>query len=161
MHIRRTYQRIAAPVIAALFLGIVVILPHISPVIAQETAGEKMQTIPVVVGSKTIRAVLANSPQSRIQGLLGWNSIDEETGMLLDFIVDIDSAVHMEGMKFPIDAIWIDSKGEIKLIYNAIQPNKGIIYPTIVPCRYCLEVKAGFCKKYGIQVGQKIRFSEN
>jgi uncharacterized membrane protein (UPF0127 family) len=122
---------------------------------------EKMQIVPVILGGKTIRAVLADTPKSRIQGLLGWNSIDDETGMLLDFMADVDSAVHMEGMKFPIDAIWIDSKGEIKLIYNEIQPNKGIVYPTLAPCRYCLEVKAGFCKRYRVQVGQKIRFAEN
>ncbi len=146
---------------AAVLLGIVISFCWIAMLSAQEAGGAKMQKVPVIVGGKTIRAVLANTNQSRIQGLLGWNSIDEETGMLLDFIVDVDSAIHMQGMKFPIDAIWVDSKGEIRLIYQDIQPDKGLAYPSMVPCRYCLEVKAGFCKKYGVQIGQKIRFAEN
>ena len=154
-------ERRTLPLFAAVLLGIVISFCWIAILSAQETTGEKMQKVPVIVGGKTIRAVLANTTQSRIQGLLGWNSIDEETGMLLDFIVDVDSAIHMQGMKFPIDAIWVDSKDEIKLIYQEIQPDKGLAYPSMVPCRYCLEVKAGFCKKYGVQIGQKIRFSEN
>lgn len=120
-----------------------------------------MQWVPVTLAGKKIRVALANTPESRIQGLLGWNSIDEEQGMLLDFLLDTTSAIHMQGMKFPIDAIWVDSKGEIKLIYEEIQPNSGLVYPSMVPCRYCLEVKAGFCRKFGVNTGQKIRFAEN
>ncbi len=160
MHAHRLESK-TLPLFAAFLLGIVISFCWIAILSAQETTGEKMQKVPVIVGGKTIRAVLANTTQSRILGLLGWNSIDEETGMLLDFIVDVDSAIHMQGMKFPIDAIWVDSKGEIRLIYQEIQPDKGLAYPSMVPCRYCLEVKAGFCKKYGVQIGQKIRFAEN
>jgi uncharacterized protein len=144
--------------LTALLVSVFLTIVWIGPIAALENPGGKMQTVAVSLGGKTIRVVLANTSESRIQGLLGWRSIDEETGMLLDFLIDTHSAIHMQGMKFPIDAIWADANGEIKLIYEDIQPNKGLTYPSMFPSRYCLEVKAGFCKKYGVQVGQKIRF---
>ncbi len=119
---------------------------------------QNLRSLAVTLGNKTILAKVADNDSSRIQGLLGWSSINEETGMLLEFPFESNSAIHMQGMKFPIDAIWIDSKGEIRLIYEDIQPNSGQVYPSMFPCRYCLEVKAGFCKKFGVKIGQKVSF---
>lgn len=144
--------------LTALLASIFLTIAWIGRLPALETPGGRMQTVAVSLGGKTIRAVLANTSESRMQGLLGWNSIDEETGMLLDFLIDAQGAIHMQGMKFPIDAIWADTNGEIKLIYQDIQPDRGLTYPSMFPSRYCLEVKAGFCKKYGVQAGQTLRF---
>ncbi len=118
----------------------------------------KLPQVTVTLGARTIVADLANTDRSRTEGLLGWTSITEDRGMLLDFGVEREYAIHMQGMKFPIDALWIDSTGEIKLIYHDIKPNSGLVYPSMFPCTYCLEIKAGFCKKYGIDTGQRIRF---
>jgi uncharacterized protein len=117
-----------------------------------------LRSLAVTLGSKTILAKVAEDDSSRTQGLLGWTSINDETGMLLAFASESNYAIHMQGMKFPIDAIWIDTKGEIKLIYEDIQPNSGQIYPSMLPSRYCLEVKAGFCKKFGVRMGHKVSF---
>ncbi|MGC8604751.1 MAG: DUF192 domain-containing protein [Desulfomonilaceae bacterium] len=117
-------------------------------------------TVPVTVGGKTITATLANTDTSRAQGLLGWDQIVESQGMLLDFIRPGVFAIHMQGMKFPIDALWIDSNGVIKLIYSRIQPNSGIVYPSLFEVRYCLEIAPGFCKKHGVKEGQKVTFGD-
>jgi uncharacterized protein len=123
-----------------------------------QTPSQNLRSSSITLGNKTILAKIADNDSSRTQGLLGWTTINEETGMLLDFPLESNYAIHMQGMKFPIDAIWIDSKGEIKLIYEDIQPNSGLTYPSMFPCRYCLEVKAGFCKKFGVKIGQKVSF---
>jgi uncharacterized protein len=116
------------------------------------------RTISITLGNQTINAVVADTDASRREGLLGWNQITEETGMLLDFAIQGEYAIHMQGMKFPIDAVWIDANGLIKLIYNDIAPNSGLIYPSIFPCKYCLEIKAGFCRRYGIKIGESVQF---
>jgi len=113
-------------------------------------------TVPITLGTKTITATLANTDSTRIKGLLDWSQIGEDQGMLLDFIRPGVFAIHMQGMKFPIDAVWIDSDGLIKLIYGQIQPNSGIVYPSLFKVRYCLEIAPGFCKKFGIKEGQKV-----
>ena len=133
------------------------------PAIAAETASpqnpsQNLRSMTLTLGNKTIMAKVADNDASRIEGLLGWTNIDDETGMLLDFILEGNYAIHMQGMKFPIDAIWIDSKGAVRQIYDDIQPDSGQIYPSTFPCRYCLEVKAGFCKKFGVKIGQSVSF---
>ncbi len=132
---------------------------------AEHSAGPKVYTGPdpnvtsaaVTLGDKTLLAVVANTDSSRAKGLLGWDRVTEGAGMLLDFGTEGQHAVHMQGMKFPIDAVWIDSKGVIRLIYQEILPNSGLIYPSMFPCRYCLEIKAGLCEKYGIKMGQTVK----
>ncbi|MFH0957587.1 MAG: DUF192 domain-containing protein [Pseudomonadota bacterium] len=114
--------------------------------------------IAVILGQKSIQATVANTDSTRTQGLLGWSQIGYGQGMLLDFIKPGLFAIHMQGMKFPIDALWIDSGDVIKLIYEDIQPDSGAIYPSMFPVRYCLEVHAGFCKKHGVKEGQKVVF---
>lgn len=124
----------------------------------QMSPNPEPRTNSITLGNQTIHAVVAATDASRREGLLGWDKITEDTGMLLDFAMEGQYAIHMQGMKFPIDAVWIDSKGVIKLVYDDIAPNSGLIYPSMFPCRYCLEIKAGFCKKYGIKIGQEVLF---
>lgn len=129
------------------------------PVQLAQTGGEK-KTASVTIGKKTLRAVIADREKTLSEGLLGWNTITDDEGMLLDFSSPGQYAIHMEGMKFPIDAVWIDSKGVIKLTYEKIQPNSGRVYPSIYSCRYCLEIKAGFCERFGVKEGQVISLHE-
>jgi len=120
--------------------------------------GPRLKTVSISLNRVTMRAAVADSDPSRRQGLLGWDTITDDLGMLLDFVAPGQYAIHMQGMKFPIDAIWIDPKGDIQVIYEEIPPNSGQIYPSMFPCRYCLEVKAGFCKRNRIKMGQKVKF---
>jgi uncharacterized protein len=124
----------------------------------QMSSNREPRTISVTLGNQTITAVVADTDASRRDGLLGWSQITEERGMLLDFATEGQYAIHMQGMNFPIDAVWIDANGLIKLTYEGIIPNSGLIYPSMFPCRYCLEIKSGFCKKHGIKMGQTVQF---
>jgi uncharacterized membrane protein (UPF0127 family) len=116
------------------------------------------QTVPVTLNGNTLTAVVAETDFTRARGLLGWNNIEDGQGMLLDFLVANVYAIHMQGMRFPIDAVWIDASGVVKLVYEDIQPNSGQVYPSMFPCRYCLEIKAGSCKKFGVKAGQTVTF---
>jgi uncharacterized protein len=142
--------------LAALFC-----LSKVAQAESQMSSNPEPRTISVTLGNQKIRAVVADTDSTRTQGLLGWSQITEERGMLLDFAMEGQYAIHMQGMQFPIDAVWIDANGLIKLIYDDIPPNSGLIYPSLFPCRYCLEIKAGFCKKYGIKMGQTVQFGSS
>lgn len=120
--------------------------------------GKGLPTVKLTLGTATIEAEVANTDESRISGLLGWSTISDREGLLLDFGRDGTYAIHMQGMKFPIDAVWINSTDEITLIYQSIQPNSGLIYSSMMPAAFCLELQAGFCKKFGVKVGQKVLF---
>lgn len=122
-----------------------------------ELSQRKRISTSVHLGGQSLQATIADTKEALIEGLLGWSRISEKEGMLLDFTHSGQYAIHMQGMKFPIDALWIDEKGIIKLIYEDIPPNSGRVYPSLFPCRYCLEIKAGFCSKYGVKAGQALR----
>jgi len=119
---------------------------------------EGVTTMELKLGNGSIKAVVADTPSSRTRGLLGWQSIDDDTGMLLDFVFDDIYAIHMQGMKFPIDAVWIDSSGRVLLVYENIQPDSGLTYPSLIRSRYCLELKAGSVKRLGVSMGDKVQF---
>lgn len=144
-------------IFAAIVLSLLLVA---SPMWAAESRDKRkpLPTVTMRVGSAVIEASVANTNESRVAGLLGWSGMTEWQGMLLDFGVDGTYAIHMQGMKFPIDAVWINSSDEITLIYEDIRPDSGLVYPSVVPAAYCLELKAGFCKKYGVKIGQKVRF---
>lgn len=128
---------------------------------AAENAMAKLSAVPVTLGGKAITAFVANDGRSRTEGLLNWDTITEDQGMLLDFILPAEYAIHMQGMKFPIDAVWIDANRVIRLVYEDIRPNSGQVYYSLFPCRYCLELQAGFCRKFGVKVGQTIGFGSS
>ncbi len=148
-------SRTLITILASLIAGVA---GNAEPARAAEEANTKLSTMPVTLGTKTVTASVANDDRSRTEGLLPWNTITEDQGMLLDFVLPSEHAIHMQGMKFPIDAVWIDARGVIKLIYEDIKPDSGRVYFSYFPCRYCLELKAGFCKKYGVKAGQTVVF---
>ncbi len=137
--------------------GAVLVSPHHAGGASVSGPESALRTIPILIGKKTIQAKVADTDLTRQEGLLGWDTITDDTGMLLDFRVDAKYAIHMQGMKFPIDAVWIDQSGEIKLVYEDIPVNTGQVFPSMFPCRYCLELKAGFCKKFGVQAGARVK----
>ncbi len=119
---------------------------------------ERVKKLTVTLGSKSLQAVMADTEPLRVSGLLGWESITDDQGMLLAFDREDQYAIHMQGMKFPIDALWIDTKGKILLIYKSIYPNAGHPFPSFFPSKYCLELKAGFCDRWHVQDGQFVQF---
>ncbi len=129
-----------------------------APVAKQMPKSARTATVPITLGGKTIHANVADTDFLLRTGLLEYKTISDDEGMLLFFQLPGEYAIHMEGMKFPIDAIWIDDKDEIKLVYESIPPNSGVTYPSLFRCKYCLEVKAGFCKRFGIKAGQTVKF---
>ncbi len=149
--------------ITRLMMVMLVFLPVAHLILTEVVLGQGAQDsanqyVAVNLGSRVIKATLANTNPLRVEGLLGWSSINDDSGMLLDFIHEGSYAIHMQGMKFPIDAIWIDGSDTVRLIYENIVPDSNLTYPSMFPSRYCLEVKAGFCKRYNVRSGQKISF---
>ncbi len=144
-------------------LALLIIFQFSVPLLEQNAFGQTLeaprnQYVAINLGSKVVKASLANTGPLRVEGLLGWTTINDDSGMLLDFIHEGIYAIHMQGMKFPIDAVWIDTSDTIRLIYENIAPDSGTTYPSMFPSRYCLELKSGFCKKYNVRSGQKISF---
>ena len=107
---------------------------------------------------------LAENSDEKAAGLMGRDSLPEWKGML--FLYDNDAAPDfwMKNMLIPIDIIFIDADHNIKHIAESVPPceakAKCELYNSGSPIRYVLEVKAGYSKKYGVAIGDKVLFWE-
>jgi len=113
----------------------------------------------VMIRGHVIKVEIANTPESRMKGLSGREKLGNNEGML--FIMD-EKRYHsfwMDGMKFPIDLIWIADNEVVDLTRNAKVPLEGETIPVFRPeteVNRVLEVNAGYVDENNIQVGDEV-----
>ena len=108
---------------------------------------------------------VADTELLRRRGLTGRGYLEERRGML--FIPDGSDAgpFWMKGMLFPLDLIWIGSDCRVVDITVEAQvpdprtPDDRIRrYSSYPRAAYTLEVNAGEADRFGIRVGDKVKF---
>ncbi len=106
-----------------------------------------------MASSETIRlgsVVVADTFLTRLVGLMGKPIPGWGEGLLLVPCSDI----HMWGMRFPIDALFLDERGVVVSLAEELKPNRG--WARHRGAHQVLEVRAGTVKKLGIKVGDTI-----
>lgn len=112
----------------------------------------------VLVDNVRVSVELANTSESRTRGLMSRDPLPENHGMLFIFDNQGSYPFWMMNMKFNLDIIWMDSKGEVVYVAKNVAPC-GVPCSTIDPkadAKYVLEVNAGFANKYRISNGSII-----
>jgi len=103
-------------------------------------------------GDFIVDAQIASSYFSRLKGLLGTKSLDNDKGLL---IIPCTS-IHMFFMSYCIDAIFLDITGMVVAVYHNLKPWKISKYH---PDAYCvLEIPAGKARNFNIKKGVKLDF---
>jgi len=103
-------------------------------------------------GELVAQAWNANRYFSRLRGLVG-REIPEGGGLLLTPC----NSIHMIGMKYSIDAVYLDRKGSVLRIDRALpvgkicKPERG--------AKRVLELPAGYAMKRGIRTGDLLEVS--
>lgn len=87
---------------------------------------------------------------SRLRGLLGRSGLEEGEGLLLSPC----SSIHCLGMKFAIDAIFLDRGYCVVAIHENMKPGA---MASNRRARYVLELKAGEAARHNIQIGEQLR----
>ncbi len=90
---------------------------------------------------------LADGPWSRLKGLLGRRGLDAGQGMLLTRC----KGVHMWGMKFAIDVVFLDTRGTVVAAYPGLAPGERT--PIHRGACFALELPAGTLKATGTATG--------
>jgi uncharacterized membrane protein (UPF0127 family) len=98
------------------------------------------------------RLVLARSFFARLRGLLGRDRIDPDEGL---WIEPCDS-VHMIGMRFSIDAIYLDAGGSVLAVDAGLRPWR--VSGPVRGARTVVELPAGAAERLGIAVGSRVRW---
>ncbi|MBZ0185913.1 MAG: DUF192 domain-containing protein [Candidatus Obscuribacterales bacterium] len=87
---------------------------------------------------------------TRFKGLLGTKSLPVGQGLLLSPCKQI----HMIGMKYAIDAVFVDTDLKVVAVIHSIGP--GQISPLIKTARSCLELPAGIAIETETVVGDQL-----
>ncbi len=114
-----------------------------------------------VVGRTTYTAYVADS--SRDDGkatLLGLMNITEselpeDRGMIFIFPDDQHRSFWMRNTIIPLDIAYIRSDGTIVSTYT-MTPLREVVYSSIEPARFALEVRAGQFARWGIAPGDRV-----
>lgn len=111
----------------------------------------------VHIGGIPLSVVIADTEESRIQGLSGRKEIGA-TGMLFVFDEVDYHGIWMKDMFFPIDLIWIDENLTVIGIEKGVRPDT---YPRTfrppLPAKYLIETTERYTETFGISVGDTVR----
>lgn len=90
----------------------------------------------------------------RMTGLLNHSHLSPGDALLISPC----SAVHMRGMRFPIDVVFLNKTGKIIAIYPRIEPNGPKTYKGGRGGVSALELTEGQIAALGLNIGQHIDF---
>jgi protein-S-isoprenylcysteine O-methyltransferase Ste14/uncharacterized membrane protein (UPF0127 family) len=100
------------------------------------------------------RVYYAETRRENLRGLLGRDSLPAGEGLLLDPC----RAIHTVGMRFPIDAVFLDGYGRVVRIAERIRPHRFMVGS--LHAKRVLELPAGTIDSTGTKVGDSIRLEE-
>jgi len=103
-----------------------------------------------VIGS---HVEVADGLWSRVRGYLGRPEPDEGEGILLTPC----NAVHMFGMKYPLDVLFLDSRGTVIEVAERLAPWRRT--RRVRGARYALEVRAGTVEATGTEPGDGLAWT--
>ncbi|HJS46863.1 MAG TPA: DUF192 domain-containing protein [Gemmatimonadales bacterium] len=97
---------------------------------------------------------LADSAWLRLRGMLGRPAPGREEGMLLLPC----RAVHMWGMRYPLDVAFLDAEGQVVAAYPDLAP--GARTKLHREARAALELAPGTLARSGTRVGHRLEWQE-
>ena len=100
------------------------------------------------------RCQIANNILTRVRGLLGRDGLAEDEGLL---IVPCPS-IHMFGMKFSLDVVFISKENVVVDLVENIAPGKHYVAKkTHGKAHSALELSVGTIARHNIEIGQTLR----
>jgi len=142
-----------------LLIAVLVLLAGVLVIVVRN---KKVAGSTVSINSETFQVMLANNEAERARGLSGREKLGADEGMLFLFDTASHNGFWMRDMKFPLDIIFIlDDK--VVGIYENLPPAKDEdpsppVYGGEHVSNRVLEINAGLSKKYGIGVGDVVRY---
>ncbi len=97
---------------------------------------------------------IAADVQSRTRGLIGHAALDAGQGMLIRPC----RWIHMFGMAFPIDVLYVDKRWTIVAMTENLAINR--IDRPVLRAQFVVELRAGDIRRTGAQVGDHLELRD-
>ena len=92
----------------------------------------------------------AHTHWTRLRGLLGTRRLDPGEGLW----IKPSNQVHMFGMRYAIDVVFLDDAGRVLRVVHALQPNR--ISPRVKGATSVLELPAGTAARMALVEGAQV-----
>lgn len=146
-------ERLKYPFIVIIFITLFVVA-------IQKGSKETKDTPYVNIGGQKIEVELAVTTEEHQKGLSIYNSLEPTKGMLFVFETPGKYSFWMQGMKFPIDIIWISE--DMKIVYikkNADHTKPFDQFGPSADAKYVLELVSGFTDTHNVKEGDLVEIS--
>jgi uncharacterized membrane protein (UPF0127 family) len=124
-----------------------------APVLAQQPP---LRTVELGAGMHVIRAEVADSFATRMQGLMHRTSLPPNGGMLFVFDEEGAHCMWMKNTLIPLSVAFLDARGAIVNIAD-MQPHSEQSHCAARPARYALEMTRGWFAQREIRAGARLR----
>ena len=120
------------------------------------SAFAELPAVQLATGMHLIRAEVADSMGTRMEGLMHRKSMAEGSGMVFVFDENAAHCMWMKNTLIPLSVAFIDESGAIINIAD-MQPHSEQSHCASRPARYALEMNKGWFAQRGIKAGAKLR----
>ena len=108
-----------------------------------------------------VKVEIADTPSERSKGLMFREKLPIDQGMLFIFPEEDERGFWMKNTLIPLDMIFIDSKGEIVNVEEAVpEPNTSDedlkIYRSGEPAKYVIETNSSFTERKNVEEGDRV-----
>ena len=158
---RRYKPSLSHALICAIVMGLIPIIPTAAAGLAWTGLVDAPGATAQIHG-KVFKLDIAASPRAREIGLSQTDSLPEDRGMLFLFDKPDYYPFWMKGMKFPLDILFIRDSTIVSIKRNLQPPTSEGNPPSYAPeqpADRVLEINAGLCDKYNINVGDVVRIT--
>jgi uncharacterized membrane protein (UPF0127 family) len=116
-----------------------------------------------IINSKNARVLLkvevADNNDRRQRGLMFRKEMKTDHGMLFVFEQEQTLTFWMRNTYLPLSIAYIGASGVINEIYHMKPLDDTILYPSLLPARYAIEVNKGWFDKNFISEGCRVEFN--
>ncbi|MDB4944994.1 MAG: hypothetical protein JWP97_4528, partial [Labilithrix sp.] len=118
-------------------------------------------TFPETPGAPKVDVEIAQTEKEVTRGLMYRRSMPEDHGMLFDLDERREHTFWMHNTCMPLDMLFVDEDGTIVGIVEAATPLTDSSRSVGCPSVRVLEMNAGWCRRHGVQPGQKLAIPAN
>jgi uncharacterized membrane protein (UPF0127 family) len=135
----------------AVFAAAVATVVAISP----QAAFAQLPTVELTAGIHLIRAEVANTFESRAQGLMFRKVLGPNEGMLFVFPKPDAYCMWMKNTLIPLSVAFLDDEGKIVSIAE-MQPQTETSHCASGPAKFALEMSGGWFASKGLKAGASL-----